>query len=109
MTLWIHRDGEFISTSTNGAWKADGTRRGILPPPRPTKIPNTTYDSQVSDAVIPYRTLRGNQAILDSARLYGPNGTGKQWDMFSKIPKSAWRAHRIFKDQADFEAHLLPA
>ena len=36
-------------------------------------------------------------------------GTGKQWDMFSKIPKSAWRAHRIFKDQADFEAHLLPA
>lgn len=35
-------------------------------------------------------------------------GSGKQWDMFSKIPQSAWRFGRIFLNKAAYDAALLP-
>lgn len=87
MNNWVYRpDGRFQSVDKSGWFRSDGSRGGILPPPRGAAVQNVGYGEPVRGNV-PYRVIDGNRVFADLSGLYGPNGTATKVEVLRGLGK----------------------
>lgn len=84
---WIYRpDGRFQSVERSGWFKGDGSRGGVMPPPRGAAVQGAAYAEPIKGN-IPYRVIDGNRVMVDLTGLRGPNGTQAKVEILRGLGK----------------------